>query len=67
MKNKQFAMPDASIILLCVAVIAYFASLFITPGVFNAEKIAIALNYHNIKQPQIIPRQHFLQKVVKLA
>jgi len=38
MKNKQFAMPDASIILLCVAVIAYFASLFITPGVFNAEK-----------------------------
>ncbi|MBD56079.1 MAG: hypothetical protein CMK68_04310 [Pseudoalteromonas sp.] len=38
MKNKQFAMPDASIILLCVAVIAYLASLFITPGVFNAEQ-----------------------------
>ena len=30
-------MPDASIILLCVAVIAYMATVFITPGVFNAE------------------------------
>ena len=30
-------MPDASIILLCVAVIAYTATVFITPGVFNAE------------------------------
>ena len=30
-------MPDASIILLCVAVVAYMATVFITPGVFNAE------------------------------
>ena len=30
-------MPDASIILLCVAVIAYMATVFITSGVFNAE------------------------------
>lgn len=37
MKQKQFSMPDASIILLCVAVIAYMATVFITPGVFNAE------------------------------
>lgn len=37
MKQKQFSMPDASIILLCVAVIAYIATVFITPGVFNAE------------------------------
>ena len=37
MKQKQFSMPDASIILLCVAVIAYTATVFITPGVFNAE------------------------------
>jgi uncharacterized ion transporter superfamily protein YfcC len=36
MKNKQFTMPDASIILLCVAFIAYLATLFITPGVFNS-------------------------------
>ncbi len=38
MKNKQFTMPDASIILLSVAVIAYLATLFITPGFFNAEQ-----------------------------
>lgn len=37
MKQKQFSMPDASILLLCVAVIAYIATVFITPGVFNAE------------------------------
>ena len=37
MKQKQFSMPDASIILLCVAVVAYMATVFITPGVFNAE------------------------------
>jgi len=37
MKQKQFSMPDASIILLCVAVIAYMATVIITPGVFNAE------------------------------
>jgi len=37
MKQKQFSMPDASILLLCVAVIAYMATVFITPGVFNAE------------------------------
>jgi uncharacterized ion transporter superfamily protein YfcC len=37
MKQKQFSMPDASIILLCVAVVAYMATVVITPGVFNAE------------------------------
>ena len=37
MKQKQFSMPDASIILLCVALVAYMATVFITPGVFNVE------------------------------
>ncbi|WP_105168943.1 putative basic amino acid antiporter YfcC [Pseudoalteromonas sp. T1lg23B] len=37
MKTNKFIMPDASIILLTVAFIAYIASLLITPGKFNVE------------------------------
>lgn len=47
MKQKHFSMPDASIILLCVAVIAYIATVFITPGVFNAEP-----NSHTVQLSQ---------------
>ena len=37
MKDQKFAMPDASIILLCVAVIAYLTTLVVTPGVFVSQ------------------------------
>ena len=47
MKNKQFTMPDASIILLSVALIAYLATLFITPGMFNVQK-----DSHNVELSQ---------------
>ncbi|MBD1584619.1 putative basic amino acid antiporter YfcC [Pseudoalteromonas sp. S16_S37] len=38
MKNKNCTMPDASIILLAVALLAYVASLLITPGKLDAPK-----------------------------
>ena len=47
MNDKKFTMPDASIILLCVACLAYLASLLITPGQFVMDP-----NSHNVSLSQ---------------
>lgn len=40
-KLNQRALPDASVILMCVALLAYLATLVVTPGYFDANTTAL--------------------------